>query len=158
LGDLPSGSAESSQERIEKVPMRFKKRGDEEPNIGIAPFVDMVFLLLIFFMVTAQFDVVSGVPVQLPKVAGKTFDEYREKITLVIDREGRIHLKGAVLDLKALDKQVREILKERGLVSLVLQVDKSVPHGTVVEVMDTAKTAGVQTIIIAAEWRPQKVL
>jgi biopolymer transport protein ExbD len=38
----------------------------------------------------------------------------------------------------------------------VLQVDRSVPHGTVVEVMDTAKTAGVHTIIIAAEWKPQK--
>ena len=138
--------------------MRFKDTRDEEPTIGIAPFVDMVFLLLIFFMVTAQFDVVSGIPIQLPKVTGKTFEDNREKITLVVDKEGRMVLKGVRLDLKGLDKELRSILKEKGLVSLVLQVDKSVPHGTVVEVMDTAKTAGVHTIIIAAEWRPKKIL
>ncbi len=136
--------------------MRFKKNRDEEPTIGIAPFVDMVFLLLIFFMVTAQFSVVSGIPVQLPKGSGKTFDENRDKVTLVVDKEGRMLLKGMQLDLKGLDKELRSILKEKGLVSLVLQVDRSVSHGTVVEVMDTAKTAGVNTIIIAAEWKPQR--
>lgn len=138
--------------------MRFKKRKDEEPTISIAPFVDMVFLLLIFFMVTAQFDVVSGIPVQLPKVLGKTLGDSREKVTLVLDKEGRMSMRGVELDVKALDRELRSILKEKGIASLTLKVDKSVPHGTVVEVMDAAKTAGVQTIIIAADWKPQKVL
>jgi biopolymer transport protein ExbD len=137
--------------------MRFKRNKEQEATIGVAPFIDIILFLLIFFMVTARFDVVSGgIPIQLPKVSGKTFDDHRDKVTLVVDRERRILLKGVQLDLQGLDKELRSILKEKGLVSLVLQVDRSVPHGTVVEVMDTAKTAGVHTIIIAAEWKPQK--
>jgi biopolymer transport protein ExbD len=138
--------------------MRFKKKtGDQEATIGIAPFIDMVFLLLIFFMVTSQFDVSSGVPIQLPKVAAKTFDENRDKIDVVIDKAGQIFLKGVKLDMKGLEMELRTVLKEKGLVSLVLQADRNVPHGIVVEAMDTAKKAGVHTIIIAAQWRPQKV-
>jgi biopolymer transport protein ExbD len=138
--------------------MRFKKNREQEATIGIAPFIDMVFLLLIFFMVTSQFDVASGVPIQLPRVAAKTYDEKREKVTLVIDKAGQIFLRGARLDRNELDKTLRAILLEKGLVSLVLQADRNVPHGVVVETMDVAKGAGVQTIIIAAQWRPEKVL
>ncbi len=138
--------------------MRFKKTRDQEATIGIAPFIDMVFLLLIFFMVTSQFDVASGVPIQLPRVAAKTFVENTEKVKVVIDKAGQIFLRGAKLDMAGLEKELRAILQEKGLVSLVLQADRSVPHGIVVEAMDIAKAAGVHTIIIAAQWRPQKVL
>ena len=120
--------------------------------------MDMVFLLLIFFMVTSHFDVSSGVAIQLPKVAGKTIDEKREKVTLVIDKSGQMHLKGMKLDIKTLGKEIQGVVREKGLVVLVLQADKDVPHGIVVEAMDAAKAAGVQTILIAAQWRPQKVL
>ncbi|MBW1921270.1 MAG: biopolymer transporter ExbD [Deltaproteobacteria bacterium] len=48
--------------------MRFKTTKKEEPSLGIAPLIDIVFLLLIFFMVTSHFDIASGVRIQLPKV------------------------------------------------------------------------------------------
>ncbi|RJR47639.1 MAG: biopolymer transporter ExbD [Desulfobacteraceae bacterium] len=137
--------------------MRFRKSRDQEATIGIAPFIDMVFLLLIFFMVTSQFDMASGVPIQLPRVSGKTFEESREKVQVVIDKGGQIFLKGVKLDMKGLEKELRAVLREKGLVSLVIQADRNVAHGIVVEAMDTAKTAGVHTIVIAAQWRPQKV-
>ena len=53
--------------------MRFKRNRPEEIRLGIAPLIDIVFLLLIFFMVTAHFDVASGVQIRLPRVAQKTF-------------------------------------------------------------------------------------
>lgn len=137
--------------------MRFKKTRDQEATIGIAPFIDMVFLLLIFFMVTSQFDVASGVRIQLPRVAAKTFDERTDKVKVIIDQAGQIFLKGVKLDMKGLEKELRTILQEKGLFSLIIQADRNVPHGIVVETMDTAKAAGVHTIIIAAQWRPQKV-
>jgi biopolymer transport protein ExbD len=118
----------------------------------------MVFLLLIFFMVTSQFDVASGVPIQLPRVAAKTSDENTEKIKVVIDKAGQIFLKGVKLDMNGLEKALRTLLQEKGLFSLVIQADRDVSHGIVVETMDTAKAAGVHAIIIAAQWRPQKVL
>ena len=59
--------------------MRFKKKREEEITIGIAPLIDIVFLLLIFFMVTSHFDIVSGVRIQLPKVTKKILNEEYNK-------------------------------------------------------------------------------
>ncbi len=138
--------------------MKFRRVKEQEAGIGIAPFMDMVFLLLIFFMVTSHFDVASGVPIQLPKVAQKTFDEKKEKVTVVIDKSGQLYLKGEKLDMEGLSRALRATVQEKGLVSLVLQADREVPHGVVVETMDTAKASGVHTIIIAAQWRPKRLL
>jgi biopolymer transport protein ExbD len=138
--------------------MRFKKTREDEATLTIAPLIDMVFLLLIFFLVTYHFDLASGVPIQLPKVAGKNFDEGREKVTVLIDKSGQFYLKGSKLDLAALRAELKGVVQREGLISLVLQADKDVPHGVVVEAMDAAKTAGVRTIIIAAQWKPEKIL
>lgn len=138
--------------------MRFKKWKEEEPTIGVAPFIDMVFLLLIFFMVTYQFDVASGVLIQLPKIAGKSSHGDKEKATLVIDKAGQVYLKGERLDMRALENKLRFMGREIGVFSVVIQADKSVSHGSVVEVMDVARAAGVNSIIIAAQWRPSKIL
>lgn len=138
--------------------MRFKRPREQEAILTIAPLIDMVFLLLVFFLVTYHFDLASGVPIQLPKVAAKNFDEVREKVTVLIDRSGQLYLKGSKLDLPALRAELKGIVQKEGAVSLVLQADKEVSHGIVVEVMDAAKTSGVRTIIIAAQWRPEKLL
>jgi biopolymer transport protein ExbD len=138
--------------------MHFKKTREDEGTLTIAPLIDMVFLLLIFFLVTYHFDLASGVPIQLPRVAGKSFDEAREKVTLLIDKSGQFYLKGSKLDLAGLRSELKGVVRKEGQISLVLQADKDVPHGTVVEAMDAAKTAGVRTIIIAALWRPERVL
>lgn len=138
--------------------MRFKRTREQDATLTVAPLIDMVFLLLVFFLVTYHFDLASGVPIQLPKVAAKNFDEVREKVTVLIDKSGQLYLKGSKLDLSALRTELKGIVQKEGLVSLVLQADKDVPHGIVVEAMDAAKTAGIRTIIIAAQWRPERLL
>ena len=55
--------------------MRFKKFREEEPRVSIAPLIDIVFLLLIFFMVTSHFDIASGIRINLPKVAKRIIGE-----------------------------------------------------------------------------------
>jgi len=138
--------------------MRFKKIKDEEPRLGITPLIDIVFLLLIFFMVTSHFHMASGVSIKLPKVTQRTLDKDSEKITLMIDREGRTYLKGDVIDLKNLATELKDLVVKEGLTHLLLEADKDVAHGKVVQVMDLAKSAGVLSIIIAANWKPEKVL
>lgn len=137
--------------------MRFKKVKDEEPRLGITPLIDIVFLLLIFFMVTSHFNVASGVSIKLPKVTQKVFNKDGERITLIIDKEGRTYLKGEKIDLKTLSVELKSLVEKEGLVHLLLEADKDVTHGKVVQVMDLAKTAGVLSIIIAANWEPKKV-
>ena len=137
--------------------MRFKKVKDEEPRLGITPLIDIVFLLLIFFMVTSHFHVASGISIKLPKVTQKVFNKDGERITLMIDKEGHTYLKGEKIDLNKLSIKLKALVENEGLVALLLEADKDVKHGKVVQVMDLAKTAGVLSIIIAANWEPKKV-
>lgn len=137
--------------------MRFRKVRDEEPGLGITPLIDIVFLLLIFFMLTSHFHVASGVSIKLPKVMQKSLKKEGEKITLMIDKEGRTYFKGEKVELKDLVQRLRNTVEEEGLVHLLLQADKDVTHGKVVQVMDLAKKAGVLSVIIAANWEPEKV-
>ena len=136
--------------------MRFKKKREEEITIGIAPLVDIVFLLLLFFAISYHFDIASGVQISLPKMS-KTIsgDEDENRVMLIIDKSAQIYLEGQKMDLKTLQERLQGYVREQGLIRLVLQADKDVSHGSVVEVMDVAKTAGVYSIIIAARWKPK---
>ncbi|MFH1122055.1 MAG: biopolymer transporter ExbD [Pseudomonadota bacterium] len=137
--------------------MRFRRAKLEEPGLGIAPLIDIVFLLLIFFMVTSHFDVASGVRIELPKVAGTTHDQRESKVTIIIDKDGQSYLEGGKIDMKGLGERLRNLVQEKNEVHLVLQADKDSRHGVVVQAMDVAKTAGVRSIVIAAQWKAEKV-
>ncbi|MFH1489249.1 MAG: biopolymer transporter ExbD [Pseudomonadota bacterium] len=137
--------------------MRFKRGKEEEARLGIAPLIDIVFLLLIFFMVTSHFDVASGVRIRLPQVARKLYEPKKNRIILVIDKSGKTYLEGKGLERDVLQKTLEQLVSQKDLTHLILQADKDVRHGTVVTIMDLAKTAGVQSIIIAAQWKSGKV-
>lgn len=136
--------------------MKFQRTKQEEPSLGIAPLIDIVFLLLIFFMVTSHFDVASGVRIKLPQISRAIFDTQENKVTVLIDPSGQVYFEGRALELTALGERLRELVLEKKGLQLVLQADKEVKHGVVVETMDTAKTAGVQSIVISAQWKPQR--
>ena len=137
--------------------MKFRKEKEEEITLGIAPLIDIVFLMLIFFMVTSHFDVASGVRIRLPKVTQKIFSQKDRRITLVMAESGQMYLEGEQVDQAELKEKLRDMVQERGLIHLVLQADKDVRHGAVVEAMDVSKSAGIQSIIIAAHWKHKKV-
>jgi biopolymer transport protein ExbD len=138
--------------------MRFRRPREEETRLGIAPLIDIVFLLLIFFMVTSQFDVASGVRIRLPKVERKILDHEKNKITLVIDKSGQTYFEGKKVDMETLKQDLETSVREMGIIQVILQADKDVAHGHVVRIMDLAKTAGADSILIAAQWKPDKVL
>ena len=138
--------------------MRFRKAKEEEPRLSLAPLIDIVFLLLIFFMVTSHFDVASGLHIQLPEVAQRLFNQKDNQLRLIIDKSGGMFLDGKRLDLKTLEKKLEKAVNEKDLIHLVLQADKDVRHGAVVQAMDVAKSVGINSIIIAAQWKADKVL
>jgi len=139
--------------------MRFRKYREEEPGINMAPLIDIVFLLLIFFMVTSHFDIASGVKIDLPKVAKKLIsDEEQNNINLIIDKSAQTYIEGQLIEIDALQENLRKIVAEKGILHLILQADKDVSHGYVVRVMDHAKSAGVSSITIAARWNADSPL
>ncbi|MGD8230267.1 MAG: biopolymer transporter ExbD [Desulfobacteraceae bacterium] len=136
--------------------MRFSKPREDEIRLSIAPLIDIVFLLLIFFMVTSHFDVASGVRISLPGVAKRILNQEKNRITLVVDKSGHTYLEGKRVDMKTLQERMRKLVTEKGVFQVILQADKDVSHGKVVQIMDLAKSAGAHSIIIAARWKPER--
>ncbi|MBW1729978.1 MAG: biopolymer transporter ExbD [Deltaproteobacteria bacterium] len=135
--------------------MRFGKETEEEPRLGIAPLVDIVFLLLIFFMLTSHFEIASGVRIRLPKVTQKAYNAEELKVTVLVDRTGQVYFRGKKVSLTQLKKSLEKLVEENGIVHMILQADQDAKHGRVVDVMDAAKTSGVRSIIIAARWKSE---
>ena len=139
--------------------MRFRKKKDDEPRISIAPLIDVVFLLLIFFMVTSHYDIAAGVQIKLPKVKKRAANPDAEsRIMIIVDKDGNAYLDGTKIDMNTLKNRLSEEVKSRGVLHLVLQADSDVRHGNVVEIMDMAKGAGINSIVIAARWRADELL
>ena len=91
--------------------LKFKKKKEEEPRISIAPLIDIVFLLLIFFMVTSHFDIASGVKIDLPHVGKRIISENNEeRITLIMDRSGNCYLEGEKIGKDILEKRLKELV------------------------------------------------
>ena len=137
--------------------MRFRRSRHDEPGIGITPLIDIVFLLLIFFILTSQSYIVSGLPIALPKVGQKSPKKDVERIHLVIDSKGDTFYNGKNRDLAFIYREFKKISQENDRISLLLEADKDVSHGRVVQILDIAKRAGINAIVIAAQWEPQKV-
>ena len=133
--------------------MRFKKKSEEDLFISVTPLVDIVLVCLIFFMITYHFDIVSGARIDLPKVLNKNQEEEADKITLIISKSAEVYIGGKKFDQKTLENELKSLVKEKGYLRVILQADKDVAHGKVVEIMDIAKSAGISSIVIAAKWK-----
>jgi biopolymer transport protein ExbD len=122
------------------------------------PFIDCLLFLLIFFMLTTNFSVVSGLEIRLPQTTRMILDPKENNVNVVINRSGEIYLEGKKLDSRELGERLKALVTEKKSIQLVLQADKDAKHGFVVQAMDIAKSSGIQSIVIAAEWKSDKVL
>ena len=111
--------------------------------------VDVVFLLIIFFMVSTTFITLeSGLPVDLPQ-AQSPQSPTSDLPTITITKDEEIFLSGSQIGEDALVSSLQTVLTQSGLSVVVLRADKDVPHGTTVKVMDLIKQAGAKRIAIA---------
>jgi biopolymer transport protein ExbD len=119
------------------------------PELSIAPLVDMVFLLLIFFLVSTTFSRETGVDVRKPK-AQTAQALSRESILVAIAREGTIHIHNQRVDLETLHRIIKKTLEERPGSPVIIIADKFSLTGRTIEVMDECKLAGAERISLAA--------
>lgn len=132
------------------MPARRARRARLSPILDLTPMVDVVFLLIIFFMVSTTFITLeSGLPVDLPQ-AQSAEAQSEGMPTVTIDAGERIYLGGEEVDISSLVPALEASLREREQEVVVLRADQSVSHGLTVRVMDAIKRAGAVRVAIAA--------
>ena len=128
---------------------RRSKRQDEE-EVNLTPMLDVVFILLIFFIVTASFVKESGIDINRP-AASTAVRKERGNILVAITPTGQIWIDRRQIDVRAVRANIERLHAENPQGAVVIQADRESKNGLLVEVMDAAKLAGVENISIAAE-------
>jgi biopolymer transport protein TolR len=120
-------------------------RKGRQSEINVTPFVDVMLVLLIIFMVTAPLLTV-GVPVDLPKTEAKQLPPETEPLTVSVQADGKIYLQDSEVTLEALLPQLRAIAAEGYDRRIFIRADNAVPYGVVADVMATLNTAGYRNL------------
>jgi len=129
---------------------RRKFAAEDEADINLTPMLDVVFIMLIFFIVTASFVKESGIDVSRPDAATAEVKE-RGNILVAITREGQVWIDKRPVDIRAVRANIERLHAENPQGSVVIQADRDSKNGLLVQVMDAARAAGVYEISIAAE-------
>lgn len=128
----------------------FIEKRESSAEVNIAPLLDMVFILLIFFVITTNFSRQSGVEVQKPKAQSAVY-QGQKTILVGISREGSIHIHGRQVDLEKLTRIVSSEIARRPSANVVIVADRGSLLGRAVEVMDACILAGVKNVSVAAD-------
>lgn len=140
--------------------MNFRNKRTEDPDLNITPLIDVVFLLLIFFMVTTTFERDSEISITLPEASREKIETDNSPIEVDIDKEGRIYINSQAL-LNSQSATIREALNEavdsldknsppEGP-AILINADAETAHQSVIKVMDAARQLGLRRVTFATQ-------
>lgn len=117
--------------------MRIPDEPESIPQINIVPLIDVTFAILTFFIVSSlSLSKSEGLPVNLPKASTSQVQDSPAKITVTLDAQGKFMVDKKLVSLDQIESTVRQVMGSNPSALIVLNADKSVYHGNVVEVMD----------------------
>ena len=123
---------------------------EEAEEINMTPMLDVVFILLIFFIVTASFVKEAGIEVNRPEAATAVKKE-RANILVAISDKGEIWINKRRVDVRAVQANIERLKAENPQSTVVIQADKKATTDVLIKVMDSARAAGVFDVSIAAQ-------
>lgn len=132
--------------------MKFKPRTEEDLEINITPLIDVVFLLLIFFMVSTTFDKTSELKIDLPQSSAVPVTAPIEAVDILVDKQGRFFVNGSQVMTSHVDALIRvltKVTKGNKDLPVVLRADAMTPHQSVVTAMDAVAKLGLTRLSIA---------
>ncbi len=131
------------------------RRGSWQPNaeINVTPFVDVMLVLLIVFMVTAPLLTV-GVPVDLPQTAADQITTPEEPLVISVDKEGRVYIQETEVALPDLVARLNAITGANRETRIYVRGDKTIEYGLVMQVMGLVNQAGYTKVALLAEMPP----
>jgi biopolymer transport protein ExbD len=123
---------------------------EEKEDIDMTPMLDVVFILLIFFIVTASFVKEAGIDVNRPEAATAVKKE-RANILVAISDKGDVWINKRKVDIRSVQANIERLKAENPQGTVVIQADKKATTDTLIKVMDSARAAGVFDVSIAAQ-------
>jgi biopolymer transport protein ExbD len=117
----------------------------EDPDVNITPLIDVVFLLLIFFMVSTTFSKQSEISINLPKATDQLQQMEEDRIEIAIDGEGQFYINDrrvVNVQLATLMKAIKEVAGEGKNPQLIIRADSQTPHQSVITAMDAVRQLG----------------
>ena len=127
-----------------------RTKAKEEASIDLTPMLDIVFIMLIFFIVTSSFVRESGVEVNRPQ-ASNSVAQKETGIFVAITSNNQIFIDKRHVDIERVEAVLEMLYLDNPLANLVIQADRHAYNGTVVSVMDAAKGVGIEGIALATE-------
>ena len=136
--------------------MQFKKRDVKRLSLDITPLIDVIFLLLIFFMISTTFPDSPGIKVNLPPAHTTTPPKMQKTLSVAITAQNKMYVEGVLVQRRKLKAAILKAKKKVHEDMLVIRADGEVKHELVVFVMDTAKKAGIKKLSIATSREKNK--
>lgn len=131
--------------------MQFRRPRRDDARIEITPLVDMVFLLLIFFMLSTTFIVSPGIKVNLPQSSAEKVPQEKKEVRVVITEDNKVFVESMFVDMEGLEQQLVEAARQDPQTLVIIKADAKALHGKVVEVMDISKQSGLNRMAIATQ-------
>ena len=132
--------------------MNLRQPGGDEPEVNLTPLIDVVFILLIFFMVSTTFQKESEIKIELPEASADAVEEKDDVLELVIDAEGRYFIEQQQVvntELETLQKAIGKFLGDRTGIPVVIRADRRTPYESVVRAMDAVSRLGLVQMSLA---------
>lgn len=130
--------------------MEFRRPPPQEIRLKITPLIDMVFLLLVFFLLTSSFVLQEGIKVDLPSAKSSEIQQEKE-IVISITKDNEIYLNQRQVDLETLSQGLVEIIKEDPNKPVVIRADKGIILEMAVKVLDIVRLSGAKRVVISTK-------
>ena len=141
--------------------MKFLAAEEDNDEINLTPLIDVVFLLLIFFMLTTTFKQETTLSIDLPEVSSLAQEDRLISIEVLIDKEGRYAVNNQVLQnhsATALRENLKALRSENGNLNVVIRADAQSSHQSLMWLLDAAAAVGLLNISIAADTKPLEAI
>ncbi|AFM23448.1 ExbD/TolR family protein [Desulfomonile tiedjei] len=127
------------------------KRKSKNSSLDITPLVDLVFLLIIFFLLSTTFNVSPGIRLDLPEASSQKIHKEKKEITVSVDQSGTIYMNKDPVDSQSLLSQLLTRAREDRDTTVLIKGDRSTAYGQMVDILGMVKQAGLHRIAILTQ-------
>jgi len=132
--------------------VNLRRSRSEEPDVNLTPLIDVVFILLIFFMVSTTFQRESEIKIELPEASAEPVEAEKDVLEIVVDADGRYFIDEQQVvntELATLKKAIARFMGDRKELPVVIRADRRTPYEAVVRAMDATSQLGLVQMSLA---------